>query len=115
MKEGANGVLASLTPLTYRNSMPQSFARCGLVRDPFDQPGGLSPSEAGDLLSLGGALGGMLKHALGAGIVNELAACDQTLGHGDLAPGAETFRQFSGRCGRIGLGCRRISHGRHSR
>ena len=45
---------------------------------------------------LGGALGGMLKHAFGAGIVNELAACDQALSHGDLAPGAETFRQFGG-------------------
>ena len=96
MKEAANGVLASLTPSTYRNSMPQSFARCGLVHDLFDRPGGLSPSEAGDLLSLGGALGGMLKHAFGAGIVNELAAGDQALSHGDLAPGAETFRQFGG-------------------
>lgn len=45
---------------------------------------------------LGGALGGMLKHALWASVVDELAACDQTLGHGDLAPGAETFRQFGG-------------------
>lgn len=91
------------------------LARCGLVRDLFGQPGGLSPSGAGDLLSLGGAFGRMLKHALGAGIVNELAAGDQTLGHGDLAPGAETFRQFSGRRRRIRWGCRRISHGRHSR
>ena len=45
---------------------------------------------------LGGALGGMLKHALGASVVDELAAGDQTLGHRDLAPGTETFRQFGG-------------------
>ncbi len=100
MKEGANGVLASLTPSTYRNSTPQSFARCGLVRDLFDQPGGLSPFEAGDLLSLGGALRGMLKDTFGAGVMDELAAGDQAFGHSHLAPGAEAFRQFGGWCGR---------------
>ncbi len=34
MKEGVNGVLASLIPSTYKNSTPQSFAPCGLVRNP---------------------------------------------------------------------------------
>ena len=45
MKEAANGVLASLTPSTYQNSTPQSFARCGLVRDLFDRPGRFLPSK----------------------------------------------------------------------
>ena len=89
MKEGANGVLASLTPLTYRNSMPQSFARCGLVRDLFDRPERFLLPKARGLGSLGRSLGRMLKDALRAGVVNELAAGDQTFGHGHLAPGAE--------------------------
>jgi hypothetical protein len=33
MKEVANFVLALLNPSTYKNSTPQSFARCGLARE----------------------------------------------------------------------------------
>ena len=52
----------------------------------------MRPSQAQpDLFSLGGSFGRMLKHALGAGVVDELAARDQTFGHRDLAPGAEAL------------------------
>jgi hypothetical protein len=51
--------------------------------------GVLHPQKASGLLTLRRSLGGMLKDALGAGVVNELAAGDQALGHGHLAPGAQ--------------------------
>ena len=107
MKEAASGVLGSFTPSTDKNRTPQSFASCGLVRDRFDESGYRSPKKRGrqnphgapkELLGLWRSLGGVLKDALGAGVVNELAAGDQAFGHGHLAPGAQAVGQFSGRC-----------------
>jgi hypothetical protein len=64
-----------------------------LLADLFERPISV-PLKLGknDLLSLGGALGGMLKYALGAGVMNELSPGNQALGHCDLAPGTEPFR-----------------------
>ena len=37
-----------------------------------------------------------MKYALGASVMDELAARDKAFGHRDLAPGADTFRQVGG-------------------
>jgi hypothetical protein len=77
--------------------------------------GYVCPPKARGLLSLRGSFGGVLKHTLGAGVMDELTASDKPFGHRDLAPGAHTFRQVgaAGEGNRLGHGY--VSHGRHSR
>ena len=89
MKEAANGVLAaSLLRRTRTVRLSRSLA-AALFATSLIGLGGFCLPKAGGLGSLGRPLGRMLKDALGAGVVNELAAGDQTFGHGHLAPGAE--------------------------
>ena len=68
-----------------------------------------------DLISLGDSFGRMLKDALGTGVMNELTAPHQALGHRDFAPGTESIRHISPVAGgdRLRKGC--VGHGRHSR
>ena len=67
------------------------------------------------LISLEDSFGGMLKDALGAGVMNELSARDQAFGHHNLAPGAQSIGRIGGVHGVNWFGDGRIRHGRHSR
>ena len=124
MKEAAGIVLGRLPPCDVSRGYDSVVKLpAALPDDLFDRPGWghkngrqTCPRPAPkELLGLRRSLGGVLKDALGAGVVNELSPGHQPGGHRHLAPGTEPFGQFSGRGRDIGRRCGWFSHGAHSR